>query len=212
MTMIRCYQCICLEWNPFRPGATVSALGAFRVDPTSGVIQTTSSFDYESGITYYDVTVQAADRGAPSRSITRTLRIGVQDVNDNAPVFSDLVYDATTTEGDAVTTGVIQLVATDADSLAFSPVYSIVSGNGAGKFAISGDKIQILAVIDLDTPTGDPDSYELGVEVTDGTLTGSATVYVVVQSTNDHDPVFGVTGTNPVSPTSKQVDVHSNYA
>ena len=62
---------------------------------------------------------------------------------------------------------------------------------------------QIQTAIDLDG--GDANFYTLIVEVGDGgtpELTGTATVYVSVTSSNDADPVFGATtptGSIPVS-------------
>ena len=175
-------------------GTNAAVTGKFRVDEDTGEIITTSTFDYES-MTYYDSVVKARDKGTVPYEITRGVRIGITDFNDQNPVFSQSVYDVTTDEGAAVDTSVLQLSATDPDS-GITPVftYAISGGNTAGKYRVDGDILEINSIIDLDTGVGDSAEYELTVTVTDqaspGDLTGTATVYVVVQSTNEHTPVW----------------------
>ena len=56
--------------------------------------------------------------------------------------------------------------------------------------------LETSAVINPDSPSSDPDYYILTVKVKDGgspELTGTATVYVTVTTSNDHTPVFGTT-------------------
>ena len=79
-------------------GGTNSALDKFRVDPVSGDIETTGTFDIDGGITYFDLVVKAADQGASPNYVTRQLRVGLTDVNDNSPAFSQALYDVTITE------------------------------------------------------------------------------------------------------------------
>jgi len=68
------------------------------VDPVSGEIETTGTFDIDGGITYFDLVVKAADQGTSSLSVTRQLKVGLTDINDNSPVFSQNVYDVTVAE------------------------------------------------------------------------------------------------------------------
>jgi hypothetical protein len=79
-------------------GGTNSALAKFRVDSVSGDVETTGTFDIDGGITYFDLVVMVTDGGTSSLSDTRLLRVGLTDVNDNSPVFSQTVYDVTVTE------------------------------------------------------------------------------------------------------------------
>ena len=172
----------------------------FHLDGTTGVLTTSSTFDYET-MTYYDISVQAEDGGGTAKSVARSLRVGITDVNDNAPVFNQATYHVSTIEGSTIDTSVVQVGATDVDSTA-SLFFAILSGNGDGKFRMdtSIDTIEINTVINLDV--GDAVSYVLQVTVTDGSgvdaLTGTATVYISVQSSNDHaliwntwSPVYG---------------------
>ncbi|XP_042372573.1 protocadherin beta-6-like, partial [Plectropomus leopardus] len=57
----------------------------------------------------------AVDGGSPQRSGTAVIQITVLDANDNAPVFSQAVYEATLPENSLIDTVVVTVSATDAD-------------------------------------------------------------------------------------------------
>ena len=63
----------------------------FRVDTSSGEISTLTSLDRES-VAYYDLVIAAYDGGSPSNTITTTVRVQLNDYNDNAPVFTASSY------------------------------------------------------------------------------------------------------------------------
>ena len=69
----------------------------FAVDPRTGVITTAAALDFESE-PRPSVLVVAADDGRPPLSSTATVDIVLQDVNDNAPVFSGGFYNASVKE------------------------------------------------------------------------------------------------------------------
>ena len=52
-----------------------------------GVLTLTTAADYESGKTSYEVTVTATDND-DTNSTTQTITVTIEDVNDNAPVFT----------------------------------------------------------------------------------------------------------------------------
>lgn len=56
------------------------------------------------------------DQGLPSLSSTQTLTVEVGDVNDQSPVFSQGVYNASVAENRDPGEGVIRVSATDRDS------------------------------------------------------------------------------------------------
>lgn len=143
-------------------------------------------------------------------SVTKELRVGLTDVNDNAPLFGQEVYSVTVAESAVVDTSIATLTATDLDSVAFN--YSIIDGNTGGFFQFDGSTVDLLtvaAVIDLDSLTNNAASYVLTVKVADGGIpeqTGTAMVYVSVTPTNDNPPTLAsVTpiGTVSVSETVK---------
>lgn len=90
------------------------ALQQFNIDFKTGVLMVASQLDYESE-TKHVFTVRATDTalGAFSEAI---VEVEVEDVNDNMPVFSQMVYNVSVSEGMPAQTPVVQLFAMDRDS------------------------------------------------------------------------------------------------
>lgn len=178
------------------PGSGSTA-GLFRLDSVTGALSTIGTFDYENsdGISYYDVIVKAKDAGATVKSIERSLRIGLNDFNDNAPAFSSSSYHASLSEADPVGKSIITLDATDADST-FTFSYTIANGNTDDYFELSSsisNQLQLKSIIDLDSPTSAGSTYNLEITVTDGgapELTGTTYVTITVTSSNENAPTF----------------------
>lgn len=81
----------------------------------SGLLFLSAPLDYETQ-RFHRLTVRAADRGLPSLSATQTLTVEVGDVNDQSPVFSQSVYNASVAENRDPGEAVIRVSATDSDS------------------------------------------------------------------------------------------------
>ncbi|XP_035676136.1 protocadherin Fat 4-like [Branchiostoma floridae] len=183
--------------------ATDDGSDIFHIDSSSGAISIMGTLDYET-ISSYELTLKAEDNGDPSLSTTATLIVNVTDVTDNPPTFDRTIYTATVEEGAAGGTSVATLVVSDADSSS-SVSYEFVSGNDADKFQFgttNTNDVEVKTTIDLDSATPDEGEYTLVVRVTDGgtpPLSGTATVYVTVTPTNQHDPIFAGSGTTAVS-------------
>uniref|UniRef100_A0A4W6EVT4 Cadherin 26, tandem duplicate 2 n=1 Tax=Lates calcarifer TaxID=8187 RepID=A0A4W6EVT4_LATCA len=72
------------------------------VDPKTGKITTTKSIDRESvhvNNSIYTVTILAVDNGKPPMTSTATLRIHVQDKNDNVPFLPNGMFDMCQSDG-----------------------------------------------------------------------------------------------------------------
>ena len=69
----------------------------FSIDPVTGIITTAAALDFESEPAP-SVTVIATDNGRPPLSSTAKVDIVLQDVNDNPPVFSSSLYNASIKE------------------------------------------------------------------------------------------------------------------
>ena len=135
---------------------------AFSIDSTSGVISTAQSLDYETQ-QLYQFPIEA--RGA-SRTYTANITIIVLDVNDNSPVFNQLVYTSTLPSG-ALTEWSTAVLATDQDSGSNAAItYSITDGDTAGIFAINSTTGEIGATGTLDA--GKFSNFILIVNATDG--------------------------------------------
>uniref|UniRef100_A0A8C2WRQ2 FAT atypical cadherin 2 n=1 Tax=Cyclopterus lumpus TaxID=8103 RepID=A0A8C2WRQ2_CYCLU len=122
------------------------ALQQFSIHPRSGEITVRTALDREE-VPHYSLTVQAADEGAPPLSSAVLIAITVTDVNDHAPVFSQVNHNLLLQEGESVGSGVLQLVVTDGDTPRNGPPFSIhiVSGNEDRRFHVDQGGLLSLA-------------------------------------------------------------------
>lgn len=81
----------------------------------TGLLFLSAPLDYETQ-RLHRLTVRAVDHGLPSLSSTQTLTVEVGDVNDQSPVFSQSVYNASVAENRDPGEPVIRVSATDTDS------------------------------------------------------------------------------------------------
>lgn len=81
----------------------------------TGLLFLSAPLDYETQ-RLHRLTVRAVDHGLPSLSSTQTLTVEVSDVNDQSPVFSQSVYNASVAENRDPGEPVIRVSATDTDS------------------------------------------------------------------------------------------------
>lgn len=125
------------------------------------------------------------------KNVIFTLNL-LTDVNDNAPTFTRLPYKAQVSEGAAVDTQVIRVLATDLDDALNSGIfYSITDGNADHKFRIDEASGQIVLNRPLDRET--TARYTLTVTARDAgtpTLSATATVTIDVLDENDNAPEF----------------------
>ena len=135
-------------------------------------------------------------------NVTALLRIVVQDINDNAPMFTEASYSFTVMEGARDDPGAVYLgtfVAEDPDELLNGEVrYRIDGGNGMFSLNnINGD-LALLAILDREHTSEynfNVIAEDLGFESSQST---SAPVTVTVTDINDNPPVF----VNPVTQAS----------
>ncbi|KAM8910662.1 protocadherin gamma-A11-like isoform 31-T31 [Spinachia spinachia] len=134
----------------------------------------------------------AVDGGSPQRSGTVVIHIIVLDANDNAPVFTQAVYEATLLENSAIDTPVITVSASDRDEG--------VNGEVTYEFSRMSDKLQMIFTLDKKTGgisvTGNIDyeegsRYEVFVEAKDGYgLSTETKVIIDVTDVNDNAPLI----------------------
>ncbi|XP_049895859.1 protocadherin-16-like [Epinephelus moara] len=165
----------------------------FSIDPVTGIITTATALDFESEPAP-SVTVIAVDSGRPPLSSTAKVDIVLQDVNDNTPVFSSSLYNASIKENTPAGTCFLEVSATDEDRGSFGAV-SYVLGSGSGSaapthFTIDKETGQICTSTALDRDEG-LDKFDLTVTATDGGgLSSAARVRVTVIDINDNRPTF----------------------
>lgn len=172
--------------------------GHFRVRPSvqrgEWDVVVHALLDRETAPHGYNLTLRARDAGRPSRSSYLTLPVTLTDANDNAPVFSREVYEATTPETAPPGTPIIRLKVSDRDEGRNARVYiEIVGGNEGGEFVVNPDTGVLYTAVPLDAEF--KSLYTLTVSAIDQGNAGtrqqsSAKVKLTVLDANDNDPVF----------------------
>lgn len=148
----------------------------FAINSLTGIVTVTGTLDYETQ-SLYTLIISASDTIAPTISGTATVTVNISDVNDVAPILANKSFsiDENSAGGTVVGTN----AATDPD-VTGTLVYSILSGNTGGVFAINSANGTITvangAVIDYETLN----SYTLNVQVSDGLHTANAVYSIAV--------------------------------
>ncbi|XP_027139462.1 protocadherin-23 [Larimichthys crocea] len=165
--------------------------GFFTIEEKTGLLFLSAPLDYETQ-RFHRLTVRAVDHGLPSLSSTQTLTVEVGDVNDQSPVFSQSIYNATVAENRDPGEPVIRVSATDKDSEENAVVwYSLLPGPGYELFSINPYTGLITTTSYLDREQ--QQHFTLRVQARDSStrpLTGTATVLCSVLDDNDNPPEF----------------------
>ncbi|XP_041864356.1 protocadherin-16 [Melanotaenia boesemani] len=162
----------------------------FIINPITGVITTTKELDTELQ-DHYTLTVYARDGGLPPNFAKAVVRVEVQDVNDNAPVFAKLWYGLEVPENQEPIE-LCFLKATDPDSGPGGELeYRIAGGDPDGDFQlhISTGALSTSRGLDREKKA----EYTLEVVAMDRgspALSATVTVEVKVLDVNDNSPVF----------------------
>ncbi|PIK40235.1 putative protocadherin Fat 1 [Apostichopus japonicus] len=170
----------------------------FEIDSSSGVVLSKLPLDFEM-VEVYNLTIEAVNM--VGGSAFAHLIIHVLDVNDNAPLFIQEVYEGTITESSPMNTVVsdednhhlvVGAIDLDFDQNA-RLVYSIVEEDAAQYFVIDENTGAIRSLMSLDHETHP--TFEFHVTVHDSgsqilSARNPALVKVTVQDINDSPPVF----------------------
>lgn len=112
---------------------------AFYIDSTSGVIRTRRRLDREMESSI-DFTVIAFDGGIPQLSGTTSVRVKIEDINDNPPLFEQDTYTVEVPEEVSPPFNVHQMKAIDHDAGDNAVTkYLILSGNDDNTFSLNPD-------------------------------------------------------------------------
>ena len=105
----------------------------FSIDKTSGSIHVEKSLDYEK-IPIYNIIVEARDQGFIYKSSTSSVKVILQDVDDNPPTFEEDHYVAYLKENSPAGTVVTQMIGHDEDSEKNSQIEYHLMDSELGKF------------------------------------------------------------------------------
>ena len=201
--------------DPEGAALTYSIIGGdpnsfFAIGTTTGQITMNSrerTLDYE-GTSEFSLEVQARDPF--SLVATAVVKIFVEDVNDK-PAFPhdslslNVREDA---EDDDDVGGAV--VATDQDGDTLS--YSIVDGNGDGRFTIDSQSGQIMVAAPLDFEQQGGSQYTITVEASDGNVGGQTDVVVNIAVLDVNEPPVVTSATVEVDEGVSSGAVHSMVA
>ncbi|XP_076595435.1 protocadherin gamma-A4-like isoform X24 [Chaetodon auriga] len=140
----------------------------------------------------------ALDGGTPQRTGTATVHVTILDANDNAPVFSQTVYEATLPENSPPDTIVVTVAASDADEgLNGEVTYELsrISETGRKVFALNQTtgEIKVIGPLDFEKES----LYEMRVDAKDGYgLTSDSKVIIEISDVNDNPPEISLKSLN----------------
>uniref|UniRef100_A0A3Q0RPF4 Cadherin 8 n=1 Tax=Amphilophus citrinellus TaxID=61819 RepID=A0A3Q0RPF4_AMPCI len=168
----------------------------FAINERTGDIHAMKRLDREEKAEYtLTAKVTNANTGQLLEPMTEFI-IKVQDINDNAPKFTEGPYHADVEEMSAVGTSVITVTATDADDPVYGNsaklVYSILEGQPY--FSIDPNSATIrIALHGMDREMRE--DYQVVIQAKDmgghmGGLSGTTTVSISLKDINDNPPKF----------------------
>ncbi|XP_077433272.1 protocadherin alpha-8-like isoform X4 [Vanacampus margaritifer] len=144
------------------------------------------------------LTLTAIDGGTPAKSGTMTIVVNVLDNNDNAPIFSQMLYKASIYENIEIGTSIITLNATDLDEGQNGLVFYSFNAGGREKqtnmFSIDEKTGTVSNKENIDFEK--TNAFELRIQANDGgasPLTSHAKLLIEVLDVNDNAPEISVT-------------------
>uniref|UniRef100_A0A8C5UYL6 Cadherin-5 n=1 Tax=Microcebus murinus TaxID=30608 RepID=A0A8C5UYL6_MICMU len=181
----------------------------FQVNAETGDVYAFERLDREK-ISEYQLTALIVDKDTDRNlESPSSFTIKVHDVNDNWPVFTHRLFNASVPEMSAVGTSVIRVTAMDADDPTVadhaSVMYQILKGEE--HFAIDNSGLIFTTTKNLDREV--QAKYEIVVEARDAQglrgHSGTATVLVTLKDVNDNFPIFTQTKYTFVVPEDSRV-------
>uniref|UniRef100_A0A8C9R1A2 Protocadherin Fat 4 n=1 Tax=Scleropages formosus TaxID=113540 RepID=A0A8C9R1A2_SCLFO len=158
---------------------------SFSINRATGEIRTTRPLDREK-VAQYELKVRATDRGSPPKSTAVKVLIGVLDVNDNAPRFSQ-IFSATVPEN-APTGYTVARVTTSDEDAGTNAISRYSIADTSLPFTVNPDTGDISISRPLNRE--DTDRYIVKVSAHDSGWTVSTDVTIFVTDVNDNAPRF----------------------
>ncbi len=159
----------------------------FEINNQTGEITLLKALNYEV-LPEWEFTIEARDRGGLLD--TAAVTIIVEDLNDNAPRFTEHVFEVTLLENIAVSRRVpafTGITATDLDSVSQGRLQYFILGGAEGFFELNRNNGDLYLV---DGPLDPTEVYTLQIHVTDGLFSDAAVVRVNVTDINNNAPMF----------------------
>ncbi|XP_067625323.1 cadherin-related tumor suppressor-like [Eurosta solidaginis] len=188
----------------------------FKVDPQGGDIETARALDRES-VPVFELIVGAIDTGVPPQTGTTLVKIELEDVNDNGPIFEPNALIGYISENEPAGTSIMTLAASDPDLPPNGGPFTYFLVGGKHKTYLSIDKhsglVRSAKSYDREfTPTlevnievednGEPKQraqHTLTIKVLDQNDSPSSarTVHVLLNTYNDEIPLGKIADIHP---------------
>ncbi|XP_004626098.1 cadherin-5 [Octodon degus] len=171
-----------------------AANNIFQVNPETGDVYAFARLDREK-VSSYPLVALIVDKDTDKNlEPPSTFTIKVHDINDNWPVFTHRLFNASVLEMSPGGTSVMRLTAVDADDPTVAEhttvMYQILKGGD--NFAIDNSGLITTAKQNMDREV--QARYEIVVEARDAQglrgESGTATVLITLQDINDNFPIF----------------------
>ncbi|XP_053078052.1 protocadherin alpha-11 isoform X5 [Acinonyx jubatus] len=163
----------------------------FTLDENSGEVRVNGTLDYEEN-KFYEIEVQATDKGNPPMASHCTVWVEILDANDNAPEVTLTSLSLPVREDTQPSTVIALISVSDRDSGANGQVICSLTPNVPFK-VVSTFKNYYSLVLDSALDRESVANYELLVTARDGgspSLSATASVSVEVADVNDNAPTF----------------------
>ncbi|XP_063304081.1 protocadherin gamma-B2-like isoform X25 [Pelobates fuscus] len=159
-------------------------------------IVTTNTMDREKE-SYYNITILANDKGYPSISTTKIIRLDISDINDNPPVFTKSTFVTYVPENNLPGASIYSIQASDQDSGNNAKItYSISSINTedtsvSSYFSINIETGVIYAQRSFDYEQNK--EFHIKVSAKDNgspSLSSNTTLIILIMDQNDNSPII----------------------
>ncbi|KAK6050432.1 cadherin domain protein, partial [Cooperia oncophora] len=159
------------------------------INTRSGVIQTAAPLDRET-LALIRLDVFATDNGDPPRKSSALVEIGITDVNDNAPVFEQEIYNISVMENATLPATVARLKATDKDSGVNGKVHYSIVATSQVPITVDYNTGEVVLREHLDARSS---PFAVLARAKDGAqpaLSTTVSLLIYVVDINDHAPTF----------------------
>ncbi|VDO58638.1 unnamed protein product, partial [Haemonchus placei] len=159
------------------------------INTKSGVIQTAAPLDRETQ-SLIRLDVIATDNGDPPRKSSALVEIGITDVNDNAPIFEQEIYNISVMENATLPATIARLKATDKDSGINGKVHYSIVPTSQVPITVDYNTGEVVLRERLDARNS---PFAVLARAKDGAqpaLSTTVSLLIYVVDINDHAPTF----------------------
>ena len=157
----------------------------FMIDQM-GNISLNGTLDFET-MSGYEFVIYAEDSGSPSLLGTAVVRLHIENINDNPPIFRQTLYSTSIQSMDSAGPIDLFVSATDPDKPE-GIIYGVVQGIGSNDFMISENGQIHLVPTNPTLP-----EYMLNISAFDGVFYGYAMLHISIVGLNTDPPRFNAT-------------------